>query len=176
MSIFSKLRPVKRPRKNRPQTRDKVSAAGQNTKVSSGAQDDERGYPGAELEDYFLYYLKDPLKDTLAARARVLYINKKELLFEVDNVAVVSETLKAIQDIAERKPETTIMDPAFESGKSISLKLQIPFRSDFVRATGRITGVEYDMAKYTIKVKVVYTKILGSDNEVLFDTILDMLL
>ncbi len=176
MSIFSKLRPVKKPGKGLFQKKSKTQAVGRNKKDLPGVQDSEHGYPGVELEDYFLYYLKDPLKDTVAARARVLYINKKELLFEVDNKEVVSEALKAIQDVAERKPETTMMDPVFESGKSISLKLQIPFRSDFVRATGRITGVEYDTAKYTIRVKVVYTKILGSDNEVLFETILDMLL
>lgn len=176
MSIFSKLRPVKKPVKNLSQKKDEAYDAGHDTKALPGVPDSEHAYPGVELEDYYLYYLKDPLKDTIAARARVLYINKKELLFEVDNAPVVSESLKAIRDTAERKPEAMVMDPVFESGRSISLKLQIPFRSDFVRATGRITGIEYDMEKYMIRVKVVYTKILGSDNEVLFDTILDMLL
>ncbi|UJS18379.1 MAG: hypothetical protein L3J17_04785 [Candidatus Jettenia sp.] len=96
-------------------------------------------------------------------------------MFEISNDITAAEAQKEVQNNSETE-SSSVVDPVFEEGKNITLKLQIPFRSEFVRATGRITGVEYDIVNYTIRVKAAYTKILGSDNEILFDTILDMLL
>ncbi|MEP9410561.1 MAG: hypothetical protein HRF42_04030 [Candidatus Brocadia sp.] len=129
-----------------------------------------RQYPGAELEDYYLYYLYDPLKDSMAVRARIIYITKNELLFAVD----ADTTLPGSQgNTSDKSPPSQLL---FAAGKNISLKLQVPFRSEFVRATGRVLGIECDAVSHSINVKVAYTKILGNDNEVLFDTILDMLM
>lgn len=129
-------------------------------------------YPGAELEDYYLYYLQDPLKDSMAVRARVIYITKSELLFEVSTDTIPPESQGIIPDKSLPSPSHLL----FAAGKNISLKLQVPFRNEFVRATGRVLGVEYDAVSHSTHVKVAYTKILGNDNEVLFDTILDMLM
>ncbi|GAB64199.1 MAG: hypothetical protein DWB56_06255 [Candidatus Jettenia sp.] len=171
MGIFSRLSRLKKADKHSPHIQGNTITRNQDTK----AVPDVQGYPGIELEDYYLYYLQDSLKDTVALRARVLYINKRELMFEISNDSAAAEAQKEIQNNSETE-SSSVVDPVFEEGKNITLKLQIPFRSEFVRATGRITGIEYDVVNYTIRVKAAYTKILGSDNEILFDTILDMLL
>lgn len=149
-------------------------ASDQDTKTDTPGR--RHHYPGVELEDYYVYYLQDPLKDSMAVRARVVYITKNELLFEVGADTIPPESQKTISDKAEIKSLSPPSNLLFVAGKNISLKLQVPFRSDFVRATGRILGVEYNAAGHSTHVLVAYTKILGNDNEVLFDTILDMLM
>lgn len=173
MSIISIIHRLKKSGKSSFHTTD-PGAADQDTKTDiSGSR---HQYPGVELEDYYLYYLQDPLKDSMAVRARVVYITKSELLFEVGADTILPESQKNIPDKAETKSLSPPSNLLFVAGKNISLKLQVPFRSDFVRATGRILGVEYNTVSHSTHVKVAYTKILGNDNEVLFDTILDMLM
>ncbi|MCF6157965.1 MAG: hypothetical protein E3K32_05205 [wastewater metagenome] len=176
MNIFSKKRRVKKEDKNFFLKKGEVVAPEQGTETDTSSRK-KNIYPGIELEDYYLYYLQDPLKDTVAVRARVLYITRRELLFEVSGDEVVSEVQHDNQDSpAEQKPAVPAVNPVFVTGNNISLKLQIPFLNDFVRATGRILGVEYHAPNNSTHVRVAYTKILGSDNEILFNTILDMLM
>lgn len=132
-------------------------------------------YPGIELEDYYLYYLQNSLKDSMATKANVLYITKRDLLFEVDKRKAFPDGQKDTPDKTEIVLLRTEQEQPFEIGKDIQLKLQIPFRNEFIRATGRITGVDNNIPD-AIHVKLRYTKILGGDNEVMFDTILDMLI
>ena len=174
MSIISIIHRLKKSGKISFHTKTDTSAADQDTKTDISSS--QYQYPGVELEDYYLYYLQDPLRDSMAIRARVIYITKSELLFEVSADTVLPESQKSISDNAEIKLLSPLSNLLFVVGKNISLKLQVPFRGDFVRATGRILGVEYHAVSHSTHVKVAYTKILGNDNEVLFDTILDMLM
>ncbi len=174
MSIISVLHRLKKSCKSSFHTETNTGAADQDTKADIPGS--RHQYPGAELEDYYLYYLQDPLRDSMAIRARVVYITKSELLFEVGADTILPESQSNISEKAEIKSLSPPPNLLFVAGKNISLKLQVPFRGDFVRATGRILGVECNEAGHATHVKVAYTKILGSDNEVLFDTILDMLM
>jgi hypothetical protein len=136
---------------------------------------EEHQYPGVELEDYYLYYLQDSLKDSMATRAKGLYITKRELLCEINRPVPVSGNKSGLSDnktkfVFEPLPQEEL----FEVGNDLQIKLQIPFRNEYIRAAGKIVGMDDSMPDI-IRLKLRYTKILGGDNEVLFDTILDML-
>lgn len=137
---------------------------------------EEHQYPGVELEDYYLYYLQDSLKDSMATRAKVIYITKRELLCELNSTTPITYNKNALSDNKTRYAvESLPQDGLFEVGNDLQIKLQIPFRNEYIRATAKIIGVDNSMPD-SIRLKLRYTKILGGDNEVLFETILDMLL
>lgn len=101
------------------------------------------------LVDYYLYYLKDPLRDASAIRGEVISLSKRGALFEgMDN---------------------------FSLGQDLALKLQIPYRNEFVRATGKVLRIEKEESSPKVRVAMSYTKILNGPKELLFDTLVRLL-
>lgn len=101
------------------------------------------------LVDYYLYYLKDPLRDASAIRGEVISLSRSGILFEgIDTFAL---------------------------GHDLALKLQIPYRNEFVRATGKVIRIEKGEHSPKVRVAVTYTKILNGPKELLFDTLVRLL-
>ncbi len=138
-------------------------------------QPEEENYPGVQLEDYYIYYLKDSLRDSMATRAKVLYITKKDVLIEINKYTALNSVKKELDSDKGFELAPIAIEELFEIGKDVQLKLQVPFRNEFIRSTGRILEF-YENTPNIVHVKLKYTKILGGDNEILFDTILDMLI
>lgn len=109
---------------------------------------EKRGSPRVALVDYYLFYLKDPLRDTSAIRGEVINLSKEGVLFES-------------------------LDP-FDPGSELALKLQIPYKNEFIRASGRIIRIERGSHPFKARVAASYTKILNGPKELLFDTLVHL--
>ncbi len=102
------------------------------------------------LVDHHLYYMKDSLVDTRARRAEIVDISQ-------DGVCFVTEE-------------------EFRVGDEIAIKIQIPFRNRYTRATGRVTRVMRDPDRVGFRVALRYQPLLSGPDEILYDTILSLLI
>lgn len=110
---------------------------------------EKRDGPRVSLVDYYLYYLKDPLRDASAIRGEVIDFSRSGILFEgLDR---------------------------FEPGSELALKLQVPYKNEFIRASGKIIRIEKSQHPLKVRVATAYTKILNGPKELLFDTLVQLL-
>lgn len=110
---------------------------------------EKRGAPRVPMVDYYLYYLKDPLRDASAVRGEVINFSKSGILFEsLDR---------------------------FEPRSDLALKLQVPYKNEFIRATGKIIRIEESDHPLKRRVALSYAKILNGPKELLFGTLVQLL-
>ena len=109
---------------------------------------ERRGATRTWMVDYFLYYLKDPLRDSSAIRAEIDDISKKGIRF------ISHEKLPMAAELA--------------------LKIQIPYRQDYIRATGIVTRSD-KIADGLFETVVTYRKILNGPDDVLFESLITLL-
>ncbi len=111
--------------------------------------EERREAPRVSLIDQYLYYLKDPLRDSSAVRGEVINISRTGVLF--------------------RTTEN------FSVGQEVTLKIGIPFRNESIRTAGKVVRMTPGAEGKQGTVAVRYTKILGGPRELLFETLLDLL-
>lgn len=111
--------------------------------------DERREAPRIGLIDQYLYYLKDPLRDSSAVRGEVVNISRTGVLFRSSEV--------------------------FSIGQEVTLKIGIPFRNESIRTAGKVVRTTPPEEGKPGTVAVRYTKILGGPRELLFETLLDLL-
>jgi Tfp pilus assembly protein PilZ len=126
----------------------KRSGAMDDTRRRSSSED-RRESPRVALVDQYLYYLKDPLRDSSAIRAEVVDISRTGVLFRTSE--------------------------SFTIGQEVTLKIGIPFRNESIRTAGKVVRMTPSQDGQPGSVAVRYTKILGGPRELLFETLLDLL-
>lgn len=101
------------------------------------------------LVDHHLFYMKDSLVDTRARRAEIFDVSRDGVCF--------------------------VTDEEFRVGDELAIKLQIPFRSRYIRATGRVARILRDPDRVGFRVALRYQPLLAGPDEILYDTILELL-
>lgn len=110
---------------------------------------ERRRNPRVRLVDHHLFYMKDSLVDTRARRAEIFDVSRDGVCF--------------------------VTDEEFRVGDELAIKLQIPFRSRYIRATGRVARVLRDPDRVGFRIALRYQPLLAGPDEILYDTIIDLL-
>lgn len=110
---------------------------------------ERRRHPRVRLVDHHLFYMKDSLVDTRARKAEIIDVSRDGVSFATDE--------------------------EFRVGDELAIKLQIPFRNRYIRATGRVARIVRDPERVGFRVALRYQPLLSGPDEILYDTILDLL-
>ena len=90
------------------------------------------------------------------------------------DLAGVGEGLPAETLELTRAAVVFLADEPLDEGTDLRLRIQVPFKQKYIRASGRVLGCDSaEDGRYRIVAN--YTKLLSGSDEALFDTLLELL-